>query len=175
MNPLTTPLANAASNAANSEIAIKDIHLPEAISWWPLAMGWWFLLALIILVTVGMVFWLKNSKQRLQKKSQMSLRKQVMSELVTIQKIEDDHLFVERLSGLLKRVAITQYGQKVAGLSGQQWLEFMDKHWELTSFSQGVGRVLIDLPYQKDPQPDRHLLLRICKNWLENQMSKDDR
>ncbi|HAZ78530.1 MAG TPA: hypothetical protein DCX08_01220 [Porticoccaceae bacterium] len=33
---------------------LRDIHLPEPISWWPLAPGWWIL----VLSTMGLLIWL---------------------------------------------------------------------------------------------------------------------
>ena len=41
------------------QIPLRDLHLPEAIGWWPLAPGWWILIA-IALVGLGfliIVFW----------------------------------------------------------------------------------------------------------------------
>ena len=28
------------------QIPLRDLHLPEVVSWWPLAPGWWVLIAL---------------------------------------------------------------------------------------------------------------------------------
>ena len=36
------------------QIPLRDLHLPEAIGWWPLAPGWWVVIALII----GALFYL---------------------------------------------------------------------------------------------------------------------
>jgi len=161
--------------ATSNAIPIKDIHLPEAISWWPVAIGWWLLMVVLITAIIIFVIWFQHqSKQKEPKCKALSFRKQVMSELREIQNITDDRLFLAQLSALLKRVAITQHGQNIAGLSGKKWLQFLDRQWNLHSFSQGIGLVLLDLPYQKNPRPDRHMLLRISKNWLENQMSKED-
>ena len=30
------------------QIPLRDLHLPEVIGWWPLAPGWWFLIALAV-------------------------------------------------------------------------------------------------------------------------------
>ena len=37
-----------------SELPLRDLHLPEAVSWWPLALGWWFVLA----VATGLLIWI---------------------------------------------------------------------------------------------------------------------
>ena len=29
-------------------LPLRDLHLPEAIGWWPLAPGWWVLLAMLV-------------------------------------------------------------------------------------------------------------------------------
>ena len=33
------------------DLPLRDIELPEAISWWPLAPGWWLLL--MVVLTLG--------------------------------------------------------------------------------------------------------------------------
>ena len=40
-----------------SEIPIRDLHLPEAIGWWPLAPGWW---VLIVLLGIGLLLLLRK-------------------------------------------------------------------------------------------------------------------
>ena len=30
------------------DIPIRELHLPDATGWWPLAPGWWFLIALAV-------------------------------------------------------------------------------------------------------------------------------
>ena len=36
-----------------TEIPIRDLHLPDAIGWWPLAPGWWLV---IVLIAVGLAW-----------------------------------------------------------------------------------------------------------------------
>ena len=30
------------------QIPLRDLHLPEPVGWWPLAWGWWILIALAL-------------------------------------------------------------------------------------------------------------------------------
>ena len=164
--------ATAGNMPPMQDIPIRDIHLPEPVSWWPLASGWWVLLALILLL--GLLFWFtKQRSKKLPKSKQASIHSLVMRELKTIYKIEDNRLFVQALSELLKRVAITKYGKKVSGLTGERWLRFLDSKWHRNLFVKGQGRVLIDLPYRKDPESDRKALVQVVKAWLEHQINKD--
>lgn len=34
---------------------LRDIHLPDSVSWWPLAIGWWIVLAIIVAVIVLLI------------------------------------------------------------------------------------------------------------------------
>ena len=46
-----------------SNIPLRDIHLPGDISWWPPAIGWWIVAALIILLGLGL-YMLKRRRER---------------------------------------------------------------------------------------------------------------
>ena len=152
------------------DIPIRDIHLPDAISWWPLAPGWWVLLALIILLVL--LFWLTKQRKKPSKNNLPSIHKEAMHELKSIYLIKDNRLFSQALSELLKRVAITKYGKKVSGLTGERWLKFLDSKWHGNRFVKGKGRVLIDLPYRQNPESDRKELVKIVKEWLDYQALK---
>jgi len=48
---------------ANPLDQLRDIHLPEAVSWWPLAPGWWLLMVLTCLLLVGLLICLYRRHQ----------------------------------------------------------------------------------------------------------------
>jgi hypothetical protein len=54
---------------------LRDIHLPEPISWWPLAPGWWF----VIILVIGIFVWLSLT---LVKRNRLNLyRRQAIAKL----------------------------------------------------------------------------------------------
>ena len=38
------------------QLPLRDLHLPEPINWWPLAPGWWLVIALV-LFALGWLLW----------------------------------------------------------------------------------------------------------------------
>lgn len=97
---------------------LKDIHLPEAVSWWPLAAGWWLLLALLLTVVIALFVW--QAKQRHSgKRAALHCLAQLSADTPTA--------FAAELSALLRRVAIQHVGQSAATLSGDDWSAFLCK------------------------------------------------
>jgi hypothetical protein len=58
---------------------LRDIHLPETISWWPLAPGWWVLIILLGLVTGWIIF------KAVQRKRANLYRRQALAKLLEIE------------------------------------------------------------------------------------------
>ncbi len=107
---------------ATSLDLMHDILVPPAVSFWPLAPGW-FALALLFLTTMlhlGLKLWAKYRAN--------SYRREALQELVTLAKSESVEEIV-RLLNLMKRVALQHFGrEKVASLSDVHWWEFVEQH-----------------------------------------------
>jgi hypothetical protein len=60
----------------NPELPLRDIHLPEAITWWPPAPGWWISAVLAIAIIVLVTRWLRHRVKRLApyKSAQLELQ-----------------------------------------------------------------------------------------------------
>lgn len=152
------------------KLPLKDIHLPDAIGWWPPAPGWWILLIMIPLV-IGLMVWLVR---RITRKSAAKEAKKLIIAIKGNSQW-DNYQKLQALSELLRRTAIsTHLRQECAGLTGQQWLAFLDKSVKGSPFSNGVGQLLADAPYQKGLPSDQAIteLTLLCENWLNAQRKR---
>jgi len=154
---------------------LRDIHMPEPVSWWPPAPGWWLLLGLVLLLVAVLFRWLKNRKTRqvaAKQFSQAEMIAQALSELDALQENDgDQQAVIADLSALLRRVAMRlhQDDTNIAGLSGYAWLIWLDGQWDKDAFSHGAGRQLLDAPFQPHVEVDIEALLQLARRWIEAQ------
>jgi len=149
--------------ALNPELPLRDIHLPEAVSWWPLAIGWWLVLALIILLPL-LIWGIRKLKAR------QLLRRQALSELASIEaryeQHKNDQQLVSEGSILLRRICISRFPRNdVAGLSGEAWLSFLNS--QADSFDAATRQALISGPFQKQCDINSQALISASRHWIE--------
>ncbi len=145
---------------------LKDIHAPAAISAWPPAIGWW-ILAVLVCVGLGLAIYFAKKYWR-----QNHYRKVAATSLATAyQQYERDgnkHRYLEAYSQLLRRTALARHQRPlVAGLTGRQWLAFLDKTLGGNDFSQGVGKVITTAPYQPNQSVDIKPLHDLGTRWIK--------
>lgn len=152
---------------ATQQLPLKDIHLPDAVSWWPPALGYWLLLLLIILIFSTVFIIIKIRKRSRIKKS-------ALTELKTIkqhyQQHPDDKTLVNALAALLRRAAISSYPRSdCASLTGNAWLLWLDKQLNQSpGFSDGPGYLLLEFNYSKASHAnDVQQLLSLSESWLK--------
>jgi hypothetical protein len=147
---------------------LRDIHIPDSVSWWPLAPGWW-VLGFVVLITLALVWlwqrrWQQRSYQRVALRHLERLEEQYASEPETL---------VRELSVLLRRVTALYYPES-AGLAGRAWLEFLDRTLnakaEAHPFSAGEGQCLADAPYRPalKSEVDTRTLVELARCWIKN-------
>jgi len=143
-------------NSGTTDIPIRGIHLPEAISWWPLAMGWWLvLIVILLLVVVAALIKVTRTRRRFKRSAQMEFNKVVAD----FHQGMDPVMYVQNLSVYLRQTAMHFYSREhVASLTGNNWLQFLDQtktankgdnlssHFE-TGFQSDAGRLLLSIPY----------------------------
>lgn len=109
---------------------LKDIHLPEQINNYPIAYGWWILLAIIVVL----LFWI--IKLTLNKRIKSKSKKLAIAKLTTTELNDAD------IIKLLKWTALQYFPrQHIAKLHGDKLVEFLsqqlpEKHRE--QFSQKI-------------------------------------
>ncbi|MBT8107935.1 MAG: DUF4381 domain-containing protein [Gammaproteobacteria bacterium] len=135
------------------QIPLRDLHLPGDISWWPLAPGWWVLIALA-LIALGYLVHLY-----LQHRSGSAARRYALRQLNALTAEFEQHgdavAFSSSLSELLRRTMLAYAPrQDVAGLTGEEWLQWLDRDLDQPRFQGDTGRKLLELPYRR---PDDEL------------------
>lgn len=69
------------------------------------------------------------------------------------------------LATLLRRAAMNRHPRvQVAGLTGRDWLEFLDD--DTHQFTNGVGACLSTAPYARGQAPDFDALFTLCEKWV---------
>ena len=145
---------------------LRDIHLPESVNWWPLAIGWWLLAGLLFCALT--LIWFRYKKTKKQ-------RQMVNHAMESLQQLEadtslDSKQWLQALSALLRRIVINLHGRKAAaGLVGKPWLDYLDSHAKKKGFSDGVGQILATQPYQAVADYDRKVLSELVRQWVKSQ------
>ena len=124
---------------------LAPAHAPPPIGWWPLAPGWWALLALLIAAIVGICLWYRSQPRRLRRSG---LRELAKLEATTV----GDAALARALEHLVRRYAVARYGREtVAGLSGARWLAFAIARGA-TQWQGDTGTALLQAAYGGTPQ-----------------------
>ncbi len=153
-----------------NKLPLRDIHLPEAIGWWPPALGWW-LLAILIPLLIGLLVWLYKGITR---KTAIKAARKLLLQIKQDQQ-RDNSQKLKDLSTLIRRVAISVAERdECAGLTGNEWLEFLERSIKGSPFTQGMGKLLANAPYQKNPPTESEIvqLTGLCEDWLNAQTKR---
>jgi hypothetical protein len=110
------------ANQADPLAGLRDIHLPEAVSFWPLAPGWWLAAGLVIALVIAVHLY-RVARRR-------SLKRAALAELAGIEESYQHSSDVSKLaleiSVLLRRVALRRFRRdEVASLHGEDWARFL--------------------------------------------------
>ena len=153
-----------------TQLPLKDIHLPDAISWWPPAIGWWMLVILIPLLMVFFIWFYK----KLTRKTAIKTAKKILAQIKQDTTRDNSQKLCE-LSVLIRRVAISVSPRaETAGLIGREWLVFLDGSLKGSPFSEGIGQLLADAPYRKMSPTELEIsqLISLCEDWLKSQAKR---
>ena len=133
-------------------LPLRDLHLPEAIGWWPLAPGWWVVLAIVGAV-LGYVLWRTYKRWQFNAPRRFALRELARYETEFLEH-RDPIRLGKQVSELLRRGMLAYAPRdEVAGLTGEAWLAWLDRGMPVPYFHTEGGKSLLNLPY-RDPDGD---------------------
>lgn len=122
---------------------LQDIVRPDPVAWWPPSQFW------IILLALAAVWALYALLMALFRWSQNAYRRAAQHELDEIQRCCDGgdlRGLTIRVAKVLKRVALVSYPrEKVASLSGDPWLRFLNETCRGADFLQDPSAYLGDI------------------------------
>lgn len=148
-------------------LELRDIHLPDPVSWWPPAIGWWVLLLVLILL-IFFAVWLRKRWLEKRRSGKVLARKELDRIQHRYQQSQDPHQLITELSMLLRRTCLSLFPRsECAGLTGTDWLQFLDRVMQDNRFTQGAGQTLINAPYAKKTDINSDDLITLCKDWIE--------
>ncbi|MGR8950111.1 MAG: DUF4381 domain-containing protein [Gammaproteobacteria bacterium] len=147
------------------EIPLRDIHLPDPISWWPLAPGWWVLVAIILFASLACWLFLrrKRNKHRKQLKHRIDQIEQQYAEH------NDAHVLAKELSVLTRQIALLEAGpgSKPAATMGTAWAEFWRRQLQHSALSvDELNHALNVAPYKRDEKIDGEKIITAIRQSL---------
>ena len=170
-NTPTTPNTLAPqAQAPNPLDQLRDIHLPEPISWWPPAPGWWILALAGSALTAWLVRWLyRRYKAR-------HYRRQALLQLEQVKAGTDSQEQLRALFVLLKQTANCAYpNRQPSSLAIEPFVEFLRFSCDQSVFSQSSIK-LQSLLYAKQPteqSADLEVLFEDARIWIKSHMAED--
>ena len=123
-----------------TSLALRDVHVPIAPSWWPPAPGWWVLLGGLCLL-LGGVLWHGLRQQREKRRLAADFNQRLATADTPLAQLTC-------VAELLRRAALRR-DPATAGLHGEAWLAWLDAGKD-RGFVRGPGRLLLDGGYRRD-------------------------
>lgn len=139
---------------------IRDVFIPNGVSMFPLAYGWWILplLILFIFFIIKFLFWsIKKSRKHyaLKKLEKVDVQKPVTAAL--------------QMSELLRRICNVKY-KEASALYGEDWISFLNEH-TTSKISGDEAKLLVYAPFMHTDDmtysiDDTKQLKSFCRTWI---------
>jgi len=151
-----------------NELPLRDIHLPDPVNWWPLAIGWWLLPLLIMLISFAIYKFIKYKKQN----RKIAYKKIALNEFRSIRlqykKNGNSAELIRAISALLRRIALSYLPREnIASLTGEQWIKQLNQLCSQNIFTTEIASQLENAPYMPESNIDNKKLLATCESWIE--------
>lgn len=142
---------------------LQDIHLPTAVSAWPLSWAWWLSLGLL-LCAIAISIWTVTAWLKRTHITRLALKE--------LKALQQQGVEITVLQQFLKRVALSCFPRhEVAALHGDAWYLWLDKQANLTdkadNFSHNISHWQQGL-YNAASIPQAQATdFALCQRWLK--------
>jgi hypothetical protein len=133
---------------------LKDIHLPDPVSWWPLAWPWWLLLTTAIGIIIFTVLYYKKN----------AWRKLAIKQLNAFENNNSVEYSLE-CNRLLKQICYNKIDKSCASLNSMAWLEYLDKQVKHAIFLPQLQSFAF-IPDDPSISIDTNQLKQACLLWI---------
>lgn len=146
--------------------ALKDIHLPEPVRFWPPAPGWWMLLGLLAVLAVIAAILEWRRRQTLGYQADQAL-KAIARDTA---RFADARAVAAEAALLMRRILVSQAGRgEAAALVGGAWQSFLGEG--KAGLPASVGALIAEAPYLPPDLPyagvvDRALVVTSVRRWI---------
>lgn len=147
---------------------LKGIDLPDAVSWWPLAIGWWFVIALS-LITISIVSY-KLLKKIKQNKYRKTANFELQDAFKSWQQSDDALTYLQSSNAILKRVIREiEQNSNVTSLSksGNDWSALLQQYAKQPLSDETLSALSSEC-YQAKPNVDVAQVHGQIKAWLSS-------
>jgi len=152
--------------------SLIEIALPQAIRYTPQSIGWLILFGLISILFIWIVY------RRYQYRKANRYRGWALEKLQDIERILRQNLGLEKalaeIPVLVKQTALHCFQrEKIASLSGENWLRFLDASYGGNDFTDGPGQILEQTAYQPLKRLEQynaeeiHDLILVVRKWIK--------
>ena len=146
---------------------LPPIILPEAISWWPLAIGWWIVIILSVFIALVLsIYCVRSYKAKVLKRAATHEGQQLYQAYL---QTNDSYDYIAQYNQLLRRFCLQQFPNVFcASLSGDAWLQQLDKLAGKNLYQSSTGRQLLTLYQAKYCEDiDVSALNALLNQWLK--------
>ncbi|MFK7734069.1 MAG: DUF4381 domain-containing protein [Pseudomonadales bacterium] len=149
---------------------LRDIHLPEAVSWWPPAIGWW----LLTLLCIGLlwVLWANLKKRRKAKEYRIAAHIELSAHYNAWLKHNTATLYLQSASEVLKRIMRhIDNDSEALSTSGQAWLDALNSRTD-EPLSAETQAALSQQVYQRNAVLDIPAVHKELLSWVDTHQAK---
>jgi hypothetical protein len=151
--------------------ALREIALPDPVSYAPQTVGWWIVFGVLAvgLGEMALAACLRWWSRRHRRAALASLD-DLMGRLVGPGRIGA----LREIPAVVKRVALVSFGREnTAPMAGPDWLAFLDETYGGTGFREGAGKLLTAISYGPQEQlgaisdDDATDLVAVVRQWVQ--------